>query len=58
MARQLGTTLGGELQCVRPGCGARWSQHAPGGGASRVSDCPGFQWVPLDQPAGPVRASS
>lgn len=48
---QLGEMRGGELVCQREGCGDRWSQHAPGGGASMVGDCHGFQWVRLDDPA-------
>ena len=46
----IGETLGGELVCQRDGCGGRWSQHAPGGGASRVGECRGFQWVRVDGP--------
>lgn len=36
---------GGELVCVTPGCDARWSQHAPGGGACEATGCAGFRWV-------------
>ena len=40
------------LKCKRPGCGDRYTQHAPGGAGCRWCQCPGFRWVELEPAPG------
>lgn len=44
------TTLGEEITCRRPGCGASYSEHQRYGGACPDTGCPGFLWI---DPEGP-----
>ena len=44
------TTLGEEIVCRRPGCGASYTEHQRYGGGCPETGCDGFLWI---DPAGP-----